>query len=107
MLAASTRRHDMTSYDLGMYAKPKFAMTQFTVEEFCEFWPELERMMDAVPHTWPQWTKEYVCDSVVTNRLQVWGIGAPPRATLVFFTTISVMPSMRVFNVVWGAGTFE
>jgi hypothetical protein len=82
-------------------------MTQFTVDEFFSFWPQLEKMLDTVPHTWRQWTKEYIVASVEAGRIQVWGIGHPPRATLVFFTIVNIYPAMKILGVEWGAGTFE
>jgi hypothetical protein len=82
-------------------------MTQFTVDEFFEFWPKLEKILDRVPHTWRHWTKEYICTSVAIDRTQVWGIGPPPKAVLVLFTTICVHPAMKVLSIAWAAGTFE
>ena len=98
----------MTAYDVsegGTHA-PRFAMTQFTVEEFFGFWPQLEEMLDSVPHTWRHWTKEYICQKVADNTMQVWGIGPPPRAVLIVFTTVNVFPTMKVLAVVWAAGSF-
>jgi hypothetical protein len=97
-----------TSYDLGdASTPPKYAMTLFTVEEFYGFWPDLEAIMDRVPHTWRQWTKESLYTSVVTGKVQVWGLGPPPLATMTFFTSVNVFPSMRVFTVIWAVGKWE
>jgi hypothetical protein len=97
-----------TSYDLSDCPKsPRFALTQFTVDEVQGFWTELEVMLDQVPHTWRQWTKEYIWSAIETGRLQVWGIGPPPQAILVFFTTVSVYPAMKILSVDWGAGSFH
>lgn len=86
---------------------PSFALTQFTVDEFTAFWPKLEEMLDLVPHTWRHWTKEYICSSAASNVIQVWGIGPPPNAVLVFFTQVSIYPVGRVLTLVWGAGSFD
>lgn len=87
-------------------------VAQFTVEEMTRFWPELERMLDAVPHTWRHWTKEWIAESIVEERIQVWGVGPPPKAVFVLFTQIMVLPAMKVLNITWAAGhmppkTFE
>lgn len=98
----------LTAYDLSdNTAPPRFVMTQFTVEEFEGFWSHLERMLDSVPHTWRHWTKEHIYQAVVDNRVQVWGIGPPPKAVFVLMTTVNVFPAMRVLTSVWAAGTFE
>ena len=97
-----------TAYELrerGMGAK--YALTQFTVEEFQKFWPNIEEMLDKLPHTWRHWTKDQMYNSVVNEMSQVWGIGPPPKATLILMTSINVYPAMRVMTVIWCAGTFD
>lgn len=85
----------------------EFAMTQFTPEEFQRFWPKLEREMDNIPHTWRHWTKEYIYASVMGDTMQVWGIGRPPKATLIILTTINVFPAIRVLTITWAMGEFN
>lgn len=85
----------------------KMALTHFTAEEFFVFWPELERMLDSVPHTWKQWTKEYIQNAVSGGVLQVWGVGPPPLAVCIFFTQIAVYPAFRSLHIVWSAGHFD
>lgn len=82
-------------------------LSLFTVDEVHRFWPQLEEMLDQVPHTWRHWTKEYIYGSILSNALQVWGIGPPPKATLVLFTSINVFPTMKTLTIVWAAGSFE
>jgi len=102
------RDKSMTSYDVSpRAAPPRYALTQFTVEEFQTFWPHIEEMLDQIPHTWRYWTKEYIYGSIVNGHMQVWGIGRPPKATFIMFTVINVCPAMRVLVVVWAAGAFE
>jgi hypothetical protein len=98
-----------TAYDLsgGGDELPKFALTQFTVEEFQKFWPQLEEMLDSVPHTWRYWTKDHIYQSVVNDMVQVWGVGPPPKATFVMMTTVNIYPSMKVLTAVWAAGMFD
>lgn len=96
------------AYDLSEAPhQPKFALTQFTAEEFFSFWPQLEEMLDYIPHTWRHWTKEYIQNAVGTRVIQMWGIGPPPNAVFVFFTQVNVFPSMRVLSLTWGAGSFD
>lgn len=98
----------MTTYDMHSDLKSaKFALTQLTVEEFEKWWPGIEKMLDQVPHTWKHWTKDYIRASVEANTMQVWAVGPPPSATLIFFTQIGVYPADRVLHVTWGAGSFE
>lgn len=97
-----------TTYDLNPdLQSAKFALTQFTWEEFESFWPGIEEMLDAVPHTWKHWTKEYIRESMYKGTMQSWGIGPPPKAVLIFFTMIGVYPADRVLHVAWGAGHFD
>lgn len=97
-----------TTYDVNSNMKTaKFALAQFTYDEFLNFWPGIEQMLDAVPHTWKHWTKDYIVSAVQDNAMQVWGIGPPPDAVLIFFTQIGVYPADKVLHIVWGAGNFE
>ena len=97
-----------TTHDMNADMKSsKFALTMFTAEEFEKFWPGIEDMLDKVPHTWKYWTKDYIRSAVEREMMQVWGIGPPPKAVLIFFTQIGVYPAMRVLHVTWGAGSFK
>lgn len=98
----------MTSWDMSDGpAPPKFALTQFTVEEFQRFWPRIEEMLDRLPHTWRYWTKDHIYQSIVNDRVQLWGIGPPPKATFIMMTAVNVYPAMKVLTAIWAAGTFE
>lgn len=96
-----------TAYDVETSGKARFALTKFTWEEFEIFWPGIEEMLDSVPHTWKYWTKDYIRSAVEMGSIDVWGIGPPPKAVLIFFTQIGVYPARRVLLVPWGAGSFE
>lgn len=85
----------------------RHALTLFTADEFVRFWPDLEQTLDCVPHTWRYWTKEAIYDAIMNGRIQVWGVGEPPKATLILFTSIGIFPAMKVFSVMWAAGRFE
>jgi hypothetical protein len=45
--------------------------------------------------------------SIVNDMIQVWGIGPPPKATMILMTSVNIFPSMRVMTVLWCAGTFD
>jgi len=98
-----------TSYDVGapLAVGPKYTMSLFTIEEFYRFWPQIEQMLDSVPHTWRYWTKDDIYSNIATHKIQAWGIGPPDVVTLVFLTSVNVFPALRVFTVLWAAGSFE
>lgn len=99
---------DTRSYMVDMDTKKaKFAVTHFTSEEFFGFWPEFERMLDSVPHTWKYWSKEYIQNAVSNQTMQVWGVGRPPLATCIFLTQIGIYPSFRSLTILWSGGAFD
>jgi hypothetical protein len=96
------------SYDLSRDGHTAhYAMTLFTPEEFFNFWPKLEVMLDNLPHTWKNWTKDYIQNAVSVGTLQCWGVGPPPNAVLALLTSVNVYPATKVFHVCWAAGSFE
>ena len=98
----------VTSYDLGdTWGPPRLALSQFTVEEVRRFWPQLEEMLDQLQHTWRYWTKDNIYQALMRGQLQMWGVGPPPRATLILLTSVDVYSAMKVLTVVWAAGTFD
>jgi hypothetical protein len=98
----------MTSYDVsGGQEVPKFALTQFSVEQFFGFWPQLSADLDKVPHTWKHWTKESICSEIAGGLTQIWGIGHPPQATLILFTAIKIHPALKVLSITWALGGLE
>lgn len=86
---------------------PKYSIALLSLAEFEVFWPGIEEMLDAVPHTWRHWTKEYILEGVTTGRIQCWGVGPPPKAILCAFSSINIYPAERVFVIDWCAGKFE
>lgn len=97
-----------SAYDVGGTGETaRFIMAQFTPEEFTDFWPELERALDRIPHTWRHWTKEYICDCIMTHRMQIWGVGPPTQAELILFTTIHVLPAMKILVIPLALGKFD
>jgi len=95
-----------TTYDM-VEGKPKFAITLLSVEEFHIFWPGISGMLDTVPHTWKHWTKDWIVSEVEAGRIQVWGLGPPPKAVLIFFTHVIIYPAYKVLSISWGAGSFD
>lgn len=94
-------------HDVSEGEWPRYSIAMLEWEEFLRFWPGIEEMLDAVPHTWKHWTKEYILEGVAQNRIQVWGIGPPPKAIMCAFSTVNVYPAERVFVIDWCAGHFE
>lgn len=85
----------------------KYALTMFSFDEFLAFWPHMERELDKIPHVWRHWTKEYMVAAVEANTLQVWGIGPPPNAVMVFCTQVATYPAMKVLIVPLAFGSFN
>jgi hypothetical protein len=99
-----------TSYDVSGHGKSiatRYAMSLFTVEEFYRFWPQIEKMLDAVPHTWRYWSKDDMYSAITASKIQVWGMGPPNTVTIVFMTSVNVFPALRVLTLLWAAGHFE
>lgn len=73
------------------------------------YWPHIEDMLDRVPHTWPNRTKESFLHDAIGGKLQIWCVGSYDRVRLVLFTQIAVHPATRVLEVIWacGAGMLE
>lgn len=95
------------SHELApMNEVPRFSMTKLEGAELTTFWPKIEALMSYVPHTWRHWTQEYIYTSAMNETIQVWAIGPPPNAVMIFFTQIAVYPTMKVLCMVWGAGSF-
>ncbi len=94
-------------HEVDQRGQAKYSVALFTPDEFLTFWPQIEAMLDTVPHTWKHWTKDYIHHSVMNGHMQVWGIGPNHTATCVFFTQVSILPAMHVFCVVWAGGHFD
>jgi len=99
-----------TSYDVNVkdhVVVPRYVMSLFTVEEFYQFWPQIEEMLDTVPHTWRHWTKDEIYSAVTAGKMQAWGIGPPQTVIMVLLTSVNVFPALRTLTVLWAAGTLE
>lgn len=94
-------------HDMRTVSEPRYSLALLTPEEFFNFWPGIEKMLDTVPHTWKHWTKDWIQSNVSHRQIQVWAIGPPPYATCIFFTQISIHPAFRSFVITWSAGRFD
>jgi len=75
-------------------------------EEFEHYWPHIEKMMDFVPHTWEDLTKDGVVERVLNHNLQVWIVGGAD-VEMVLFTQIATFETGKVLQIFWGAGIGE
>lgn len=94
-------------HEMDKHGRATHSLALFTSDEFIKFWPQIEAMLDTVPHTWKHWTKEHIYHSTLSGNMQVWGIGPNHTATCVFFTQVSILPAMQVFCIVWAGGHFD
>ena len=88
---------------MEVWEKSGFSAGLLSVEEFDHFWPDIEKMMDLVPHTWPDLTKESIVNQVLEGKMQVWGVG-DTAIKMVLFTQVATFPARRVLQIFWGAG---
>ncbi len=94
-------------HEVDKRGKAKYTVALLTADEFVRFWPQIDAMLDTVPHTWKHWTKDFIYQSVMNTTMQVWCVGPNHTATCVFFTQVAILPATRVFGVVWSGGEFR
>lgn len=73
-------------------------------DQFEQFWPGISEMMDKIPHTWEDLTKESIYARTENSSLQVWGVGCGDALLMVLFSQIAVFASGRALQIIWGAG---
>lgn len=73
------------------------------------YWEHILSMLDKVPHTWEEWTKESLYERVIDGHIQVWGLGTTKAHHAFMFTQIAAYPNKRILEVVWfcGEGALE
>jgi hypothetical protein len=73
------------------------------------YWENILDMLDKVPHTWEEWTKESLYERIIDGNIQVWGLGTSKAHRAFMFTQIAMYPAKRVLEVIWfcGEGTLE
>jgi hypothetical protein len=74
-----------------------------TNDEFEHYWPEIEKMLDALPHTWIDMTKDSIVSRVFNGSLQVWVMGER-GIQMILFTQIAVFPRGSALQIIWCAG---
>ncbi len=72
-------------------------------EQFDQFWPPIEEMLDLLPHTWEDLTKASIFERAHNGSLQVWGVG-DENIRMVLFSQIARYSNGSVLQVIWGAG---
>jgi hypothetical protein len=70
---------------------------------FIHYWPDIQRLMDAVPETWEDLTKESVYERAMEKSLQVWGVG-DSAIRMILFTQIANFATNPALQIIWGAG---
>lgn len=85
----------------------RFAIAQFSYEEFLSFWPKMQRELHTIRPMWRHWSEEYILTATATGELNLWGCGSPPNAEFVFFTQVHVYPAIRVLTVPLAFGKFR
>lgn len=73
--------------------------------ELDRYWPHIEQMLNEVPHTWEDYTLEYIYDKIMSGNMQVWAVGTPDRVEMVLFTQVAYFPRKKSVQLVWIAGT--
>ena len=72
--------------------------------EFEHYWPEIEKMMDLVPHTWEEFlTKDSLVERVLSKNIQVWVVGEDAVQS-VMLTQVATYVTGPILQVIWGAG---
>lgn len=73
-------------------------------QDFLACWPHISEMMDRVPHTWTDLTKDEVENRALVGGIQVWGVGDEKAIRMVLFTQIAVYSTGKALQVLWAAG---
>lgn len=92
-------------YDIKK-GRTRFAITQFSYEEFLSFWPKLQKELHTIRPMWRHWSEDYILTAMATGELNFWGCGSPPNAEFVFFTQVHVYPTLRVLTIPLAFGKF-
>lgn len=75
-------------------------------EEFDRWWPDIQRVMDTVPHTWEHHTKEEIYFRAMNDTLQVWAVG-DAAIKMILFTQVASFATKNVLQVIWASGLGE
>lgn len=80
-----------------------FRTSQLSPEQFDHFWPDIEGMLDKVPHTWEDYTKDEIVCGAHNGSLQVWAVGNED-IRMVLFSRIANFSTGASLQIIWGAG---
>lgn len=87
----------MSDYFMGMVEGPDLE----------RFWPNVDDMMQKLPHTLGHLTRDEIRAAVYSGSMQLWGCGPKPDCTFIIITNVAFFPSKNVLMVGWGAGEFR
>lgn len=73
-------------------------------ERFTHYWPHIEQMLDRVPHTWEDLTKEAIYSRALSETLMVWAVDDGDLIRVVLFTQVANYAAGRVLEVIWACG---
>jgi hypothetical protein len=79
---------------------PAFEAWRISPDGYVQYWPEIERALDKVPHIWQtHWTKESLYEGAMSGRFQVWGFGASGLLNVIVFTQVAEFPAARILEI--------
>lgn len=87
--------------------REKVQVGLFTPAEIDLYWPQIEHMLNSVPHTWEGYSVAFFHESVKNGNVQVWGAGKEGSVFLVYFTNIMLYPAKKTLQVGWAGGKIE
>ena len=74
-------------------------------DEWMVYWPQISRELDRIPQYWQAyWTKDYICNSVVSGVWQAWSFGNSEYVTMFVLTQIIIYPAGRVLQIMLAFG---
>lgn len=82
----------------------RFSIELLSPEKFMQFWPQIEGMLDLVPHTWEDLTKESIYYRGANRGLQVWAVAEDETAKMVLFTQVATFPTGDNLEIIWCGG---
>lgn len=79
----------------------EFEAHRLTLPQVTYYWPQIERELDLIPHTWDTyWTKTFLYEAAMTEMFEVWGAGTPDDLCLILFTQVVTYPANRILQAI-------
>lgn len=72
--------------------------------EFHLCWESILQSLEAIPHFWEYYTKEWFYERVCQGSIQVWAIGSEKKVDMIVTTEIVQYPAMKVFRLMGASG---